>query len=189
MGSTTLFARGEKIFSRGQPAKYIYKVEFGCIRTYTKFNDGRRLISAFYFPGDYFGLGMRNKHRVSAEAIIPSSIRAIDRKRVVSRIATDVAVAKYMLDVTSVELHRAQKHSLILRGSGKERVAKFLSEMTKINRRKEVTLIMSRRDIADHLNLSIESVSRALARLKKMSVISFSTPRRIRVRIHKRLAA
>lgn len=189
IGAATLFARAQEIFRKGQPAKHIYKVESGCVSTYIKLNGGRRLICAFYFPGDYFALEMRNKYCISGEAIIPSSVRVIDRKRLIARIADDPVVAEYMLEITSAELQRTQNHSLILRGSGKERVAKFLSEMTKISRRKEIDLLMSRRDIADHLNLTIESVSRAFARLKKTSAISFSTPRRIELRARKRLAA
>ena len=189
IGAATLFARAEKIFRKGQPAKHIYKVESGCISTYIRLNAGRRLICAFYFPGDYFGLEMRSKYCISGEAIIPSLVRVIDRKRLISRIADNPIVAKYMLDITSAELQRAQNHSLILRGSVNERVAKFLSEMARISRRNEIDLLMSRRDIADHLNLTIESVSRAFARLKKMSAISFSTPRRIEVHARKRLAA
>jgi CRP/FNR family nitrogen fixation transcriptional regulator len=189
IGAATLFARAEKIFRKGQPAKHIYKVESGCISTYIRLNGDRRLICAFYFPGDYFGLEMRSKYCISGEAIIPSLVRVIDRKRLLSRIADNPIVAKYMLDITSAELQRAQNHSLILRGSVNERVAKFLSEMARISRRNEIDLLMSRRDIADHLNLTIESVSRAFARLKKMSAISFSTPRRIEVHARKRLAA
>jgi CRP/FNR family nitrogen fixation transcriptional regulator len=189
IGAATLFTRAKKIFRKGQPAKHIYKVESGCISTYISLNDGRRLICAFYFPGDYFGLEMSNRYGISGEAIIPSLVRVIERKRLISRIAADPAVAKYMLDITGAELQRAQNHSLILRGSGDERVAKFLSEMARISRRNEIDLLMSRRDIADHLNLTIESVSRAFARLKKMSAISFSTPRRIEVRACKRIAA
>ena len=189
IGAPTLFARAENIFRKGQPTKHIYKVESGCVSTYIRLNAGRRLICAFYFPGDYFGLEMRSKYCISGEAIIPSLVRVIDRKRLISRIADNPIVAKYMLDITSAELQRAQNHSLILRGSVNERVAKFLSEMARISRRNEIDLLMSRRDIADHLNLTIESVSRAFARLKKMSAISFSTPRRIEVHARKRLAA
>ena len=72
-----LFSRKERIFRKGRSARHIYKVEFGCIRTFTKLNDGRRLVIAFYFPGDYFGLEMQAKHNVSAEAITPSMVRII----------------------------------------------------------------------------------------------------------------
>jgi CRP-like cAMP-binding protein len=48
---------------------------------------------------------------------------------------------------------------------------------------------MSRLDIADYLNLTIETVSRALTRLEKRSVVSILSPRRIAVHSRKRLAA
>ena len=48
---------------------------------------------------------------------------------------------------------------------------------------------MSRQDIADYLNLTIESVSRALARLEKSSAITFLSHRRVTVNIRKPLAA
>jgi CRP/FNR family transcriptional regulator, nitrogen fixation regulation protein len=86
-------------------------------------------------------------------------------------------------------LQRAQNQSLMLRSSAHERVAHFLFELKKRNRRAEVDLPMSRQDIADYLNLAMETVSRALTRLKKVSTISFRTYHRIKVRTRKRLAA
>jgi len=189
IGSTKLFSRGEKVFRKGQAARHIYRVEFGCIRTFLNVGDGRRLGGAFYFPGDYFGLDMREMHSFSAEAVTPSMVRLIGRKALASLIASDIAVAKQLLHITNVELQRAQSHSLILRSSADERVANFLFEMKKRNRSREVDLLMSRQDIADHLNLTIESVSRAFARLKKASVISFLTHRRVAVHLRKPLAA
>ena len=41
---------------------------------------------------------------------------------------------------------------------------------------------MSRKDVADYLGLTTESVSRALTQLKKVSAISMSTSRRITMR-------
>ena len=73
--------------------------------------------------------------------------------------------------------------------SSVERVGHFLFLMKKRNRRKEVDLLITRQDIADHLNLTVESVSRALARLEKESAISFLSLRRIAVHIRRPLAA
>lgn len=77
---------------------------------------------------------------------------------------------------------------MLLRNSADERVADVLLEMKKRNRTREVDLLMSRQDIADYPNLKVETVSRALARLEKSSLISFVTHRRVAVHIRKPLA-
>jgi CRP/FNR family nitrogen fixation transcriptional regulator len=189
MGVETLLSRGETIFRRGQSVAAIYKVVSGCIMTYTKLNDGRRIIIAFYFPGDYFGLEMRKQHMIYAEATTPSVVLVISKNTLTSLAAKDIAVSKHMLAITNVELQRAENHSLLLRNSANARVANFLFEMKQRNRRKEVDLLMSRQDIADHLNLTIESVSRVLKRLKRKSAISNLKWRRVTVHLRKRLAA
>jgi CRP/FNR family transcriptional regulator, nitrogen fixation regulation protein len=189
MGSSTLFARDEKVFRIGQASRHIYQVESGCIRTCTSQGDGRRLIIAFYFPGDYFGLGMPKEHKFSAEATTPSSVRLIRTQTLALRAASDGAVARQVMYITNMELQRAQNHSLLLRNYSDERVGNFLFAMKKRNRQKEVDLLMSRQDIADYLNLSLETVSRAFSRLEKTSAISLLTPQRVAVHFRKPLAA
>ena len=189
MGSSILFSRGEKVFRSGQASRHIYRVESGCIRTFTNQSDGQRLILAFYFPGDYFGLEMRKKHRISAEATTPSSIRLFGIKALTLRAATDGAVARHMMHITNMELQRAQNHSLLLRNYSDERIGNFLFEMKKRNRRREVDLLMSRQDIADYLNLSLETVSRAFTRLENKSAITLLTPQRVAIHFRKPLAA
>ena len=128
---------------------------------------------------------MLGKHRCFAEATAASSVVAIARKRLVLLADTSPRVAKHMLDITNIELQRAQNHSLLLRSTSDERVARFLLEMTKCDRKKEVDLLMSRQDIADHLDLTIETVSRALTRLNNASAILVLTQRRVAVHVRK----
>jgi CRP/FNR family nitrogen fixation transcriptional regulator len=63
---------------------------------------------------------------------------------------------------------------LLGRKNALERVAAFLLEM---DRRmvpgSQMSLPMSRRDIADYLGITLETVSRALSRLKAENVIGF----------------
>jgi CRP/FNR family nitrogen fixation transcriptional regulator len=189
MGSSTHYSRGEQVFRNGQASRHIYQVVSGCIRTYTNPTGRRRLIIAFYFPGDYFGLEMRKKHRFSAEATTSSLVRVIGTKALALRSATDGAVARHMMHITNMELQRAQNHSVLLRDYSDDRVGNFLFEMKKRNRRKEVDLMMSRQDIADYLDLSLETVSRAFTRLEKCFAISLLTPTRVVVHVRKPMEA
>jgi CRP/FNR family nitrogen fixation transcriptional regulator len=85
------------------------------------------------------------------------------------------------------ELRLAQNHLFLLIKTAPERVASFLLEMAeRIQCNKEVELPMSRRDIADYLGLTIETVSRTLTQLEKQSAIALLTSRRIILR--KRIA-
>jgi len=54
-----------------------------------------------------------------------------------------------------------------------EKVATFLLEMDK-RLADAMTLPMSRRDIADYLGLTLETVSRALSRLRRAGAISLA---------------
>jgi CRP/FNR family transcriptional regulator, nitrogen fixation regulation protein len=189
MATERFLSRGEIIFRKGQPARHIYKVDYGCVRTFVKRGDGQRLVTGIYFAGDYFAMEMRATHHVTAEAITPGMVRAIAIKALMSRAVVDPAMAKHLLHITNVELQRAQMHSLLLRGSAEGRVGNFLYGMKKLNRQKDVDLPMSRQDIADYLNLTIESVSRALTRLEKSSAITFLSHRRVTVNIRKAMAA
>jgi CRP/FNR family transcriptional regulator, nitrogen fixation regulation protein len=72
-------------------------------------------------------------------------------------------------------LQHAEDHMLLLgRKTSLERVAAFLIEM---DRRLTATGVMAlpmyRRDIADYLGLTLETVSRALSRLHELGILGF----------------
>jgi CRP/FNR family transcriptional regulator, nitrogen fixation regulation protein len=180
MGTPTSFSSNQKIFRKGEPGEYLYKVESGCIRTCDTLNDGHRWIDTFYLPGDFFGLEAREEHTISAEAITSSSVRVIKRKALVSRAARSIAVVEYLLNIAAMELQRTQNHNRLLLKGAQERVVDFLLEMkNRQQRQNEVDLPMTRLDIADYLGLTIETVSRVLTRLKRASAISLPTSRRV----------
>jgi CRP/FNR family transcriptional regulator, nitrogen fixation regulation protein len=183
IGILTTFSNNQKIFSKGEPAEYLYKVESGCIRTYRILNDGRRRICAFYFPGDYFGLEAREDHSLSADAITTSSVRIINRKTLASRSARDIVVVKCLLNITAMELQRAQSLNLLLLKDAQERIVDFLLDMkSRKQSQSEVDLPMPRSDIADYLGLAIETVSRMFTRLRSASAISLPNLRSVILR-------
>jgi len=183
MGAPMPFARDAEIYGENEPAEYLYKVISGTVRTYKVLNDGRRQIGAFYLPGDMFGLEVGDAHTFSAEAIVDSKVLVIKRSSVIGLASRDSSIARELWTMTASELQRVQDHILLLIKTAQERVAGFLLEMAgRSAKNDEISLPMSRQDIADYLGLTIETVSRTLTQLENSAAIAVPTSRRIVLR-------
>ncbi len=179
MVAPTSYLRNEAIFGEGEPADYLYKLESGCVRAYRTLDNDRRQLVAFYLVGDVFGLDARDLHTISTETTAPSKIRVIKRKALMAR-GGDLAMIRYQLDLTAAELRRTQNHNLLLLKGAQERVIDFLREIVEREHcQGEIELLMSRRDIADYLGLTVETVSRTLTRLEAEAAISMPSPWRV----------
>jgi CRP/FNR family transcriptional regulator, nitrogen fixation regulation protein len=188
MGAPMTFSRNAEIYGENEPANYVYIVVSGAVRTYKIFDDGRRQIGAFYFPGEIFGLELGAEHQFSAEAVDRCVILVVKRSILVGLADRDGDTARRLWSFTANELSRVQKHMLLLTKSAEERVACFLLEMAgRLAAAEAVELPMSRQDIADYLGLTIETVSRTLTHLEARAAISLPSARRIVLRNRKAL--
>jgi CRP-like cAMP-binding protein len=177
------YARNEEIFGEGEPAEYLYKVVSGSVRTSKILDDGRRQVSAFYMPGDFFGLEVASEHSSSCEAIINTTVLVFKRSAVIERAKRDGRVARKLWEITANELSRAQDHILQLIRSAEERVSSFLlNTAARSQTTNEIDLPMSRQDIADHLGLTIETVSRTMMSFTAAGYIGLPTSRHVVLR-------
>ena len=169
------YNRGAEIFGEAEPAEYVYQVVEGAVRSYKLLSDGRRQIGAFHLVGDIFGLENGSAHRFTAEAIVDTTVRLAKRVSLEHVAEEDATVARDLLDMTTNNLQHAENHMLLLgRKTSLERVAAFLLEMdTRLNAAGVMALPMSRRDIADYLGLTLETVSRALSCLHEKGILGF----------------
>jgi CRP/FNR family nitrogen fixation transcriptional regulator len=170
------YRRGAEIFGEGEPADYLYQVSTGAVRSYKLLTDGRRQINAFHLPGDIFGVENGELHRFTAEAIVETTVRFTTRQSLFDGNAEQVApVTNNVLRLVTRNLQHAESHMLLLgRKSALEKVAAFLVEMDRrLTAAGTMILPMSRRDIADYLGLTLETVSRALSILKEEGVLDF----------------
>jgi CRP/FNR family nitrogen fixation transcriptional regulator len=173
-------AKDLEIFAEGDEAAYFYKVVSGAVRTYKVLADGRRQIDAFHLPGDIFGLEFGDDHRFTAEAIGEVSVIAYRRCSLEALAANDAAMARQVVEAMMQALERAQNHMLLLgRKCAVEKIASFLLDLSKrMAHDGAMELPMSRTDIADHLGLTIETVSRSLTQLERSGVIKLPAHRR-----------
>ena len=169
------YKKGSEIFGEKEPADYVYQVTSGAVRSYKLLSDGRRQIGAFHLVGDIFGLEIGTEHRFTAEAVVDTAVRLTKRRSLELFAQSDVAVARNLLSMTASNLRHAEDHMLLLgRKTSLERVAAFLIEMDRRSTAAGIlALPMCRRDIADYLGLTLETVSRALSRLHDLGTLGF----------------
>jgi CRP/FNR family nitrogen fixation transcriptional regulator len=153
----------------------------GSVRTYKLLSDGRRQINAFHLPGDLFGLENGEAHRFTAEAITDTNVRIAKRRSLYGELEQrrSSGLTNNLLGLVTKNLQHAEDHMMLLgRKTALERVAAFLVEMDqRMAAPSTMILPMTRRDIADYLGLTLETVSRALSALRDRSLIRFTCPR------------
>jgi len=170
-----------EIFSQYEPVSNVHTVVSGAIRLTRLMKDGRRQIGAFYLPGDLFGLESEERHSFSAEAIVNSRVGFSKRSAFLDAAMGNQALAFQLWTTTAAHLQRAQCHMSVLgRSTAQERIANFLLDMeSRLSSIGEIELPMPRRDIADYLGLTIETVSRIFHLFERKRIISIPDSRRV----------
>ena len=93
----------------------------------------------------------------------------------------DKDIASRLTELMNGELGRTQAHVTLLIKTSSERVASFLLEMADRAPTTDhsIQLPMSRQEIADHLGLTIETVSRTLSKFDDAAVIRLPSSRHV----------
>jgi CRP/FNR family nitrogen fixation transcriptional regulator len=172
-GIATTLAKGDELFAEGDDAEFFYKVVSGTIRTDKLLSDGRRQIDAFHLAGDIFGMETGAEHRFSAEAVGPAKVIAYRRCALQTLAQRDPALGNQVVASMMCSLERAQNHMLLLgRKTAQEKIATFLLDIARRTTKTDsFELPMQRSDIADHLGLTIETVSRTLSEFARKHYI------------------
>jgi CRP-like cAMP-binding protein len=173
-GTTISVSRDHQIQAQGDPSIYFWRVLAGCVRTVKLLEDGRRHVGEFLFPGDLFGLEAAGACDFAAEAVTDVVLRRYQRRMVESLAESHAGLAGRLREISLGKLRAAQGQLVLLgRKTATERVASFLAELgAGASGRTGLILPMCRTDIADHLGLTVETVCRVLAQLKREGVLS-----------------
>ncbi|MEL6361745.1 MAG: cyclic nucleotide-binding domain-containing protein [Pseudomonadota bacterium] len=164
-------APGQIIISQGDEARYVYRVVRGCLRSCVYTEDGHRRIVSFCGAGSIVGLSLRQGSQwpVSIEAVTNCLLQAAPRTSIDKAIVTSPAIMRDTLAVLREEAWARNKH-LVMMGimPATDRVYAFLEVFAgQRGHDRFVALPISRRDIADYLGLSMETVSRSFTALRE----------------------
>jgi CRP-like cAMP-binding protein len=185
LGTAIMVRRDQEIYAQDAAADYYYQVISGSVRTVRLMADGRRQVSEFLLPGEVFGFDALDRYDFSAEALEDSLIRRFPRRRVEALAGQHVALSQQLRELMSRKLRQAHERVLVLgRMTASERIASFLLQLADrapARAAGRIDLVMSRRDIADYLGLTIETVSRTLTTLKADGTIKMFKKCRIEI--------
>jgi CRP/FNR family transcriptional regulator, anaerobic regulatory protein len=162
----------------GDPRTHVYTLTSGMLRLSSALPDGRRQITGFLMPGDYFGLVDDRVHSQTAESVTASSLCAFPVRAMDDLLKTYPRLKDRLYVMTQLALRQAQDSQMILgRLTPLEKLAAFLlvcSRRAAAHKQKDnpVLLPMPRADIADYLGLTVETVSRSFSELKKRGLIA-----------------
>lgn len=188
-GVRMVFADGEDIFAQGEPADLLYRLVSGTVRTTRLARDGRRQIGDFHQPGDLFGLEQSALHRFCAEALGACEV-LVARRGAMARFAGQQAFDHFMAEALAEALDRAQDHLILVgRRTALAKVARLLLNVAGRQAGPAFVLPMGRQDMADYLDLTIETVSRMVTQLQAAGGCRFVGRRTFLIKDHARLEA
>ncbi len=177
-GSTVTVQREHEIHGQGDSAEYCWRILSGCVRTVKLMEDGRRQVGEFLLAGDMFGLDDLGTHDFAAEAITEVKLRRYPRRMVEALAESHAGLARRLREMTLGNLRCAHERMVLLgRKTAMEKIASFVLEMDRRSGtpgRAMLDLPMSRTDIADHLGLTVETVCRVLAHLKREGTLAIA---------------
>ena len=173
------FYRDNLIAGEGDAAEHIFFVVRGVVRSCKIFKHGARNIVAFYLPGDLFGW-TDLQHSLSIEAATDTEVLFLKRRGLLSIASRESRVASFLLAATTNELGRAQDHILLMSKSAKCRLATFFTDLwVRLGNPEYLDVPMSYQDIADHVGLTIETVSRAITDMERSGMITRVSTRKL----------
>ncbi len=180
---------GRTIVRQGESADFFYNVTKGTVKLFKLLPDGRTQITGFAGVGDFLGLSVSASYAFNAEALDGVTYCRYSRQSLKALLAAFPAMERRLLAVVSNELMAAQEQMLLLgRKNALERLASFLiarMAVTSLGQKATVTVVslpMTRRDIADYLGMTIETVSRTLGRMKADGLITIQGISQITIR-------
>jgi CRP/FNR family transcriptional regulator len=174
--------------TEGDEVKNLYTIKDGAVRLSKMMPDGRRQITGFLFPGDFFGLSGRSKYPFTAEGITDVELCAFPRQKMTKLFIKLPMLGERTLEMMQEELESFQEQLLLLgRKNATEKLTSFLLTIHKKSGRlnkmdeNDIYLPMGRADIADFLGLTIETVSRKFSVLVKQGLIELNGSHHLKI--------
>lgn len=190
----TRFANGAMLFAQDELSDAVYKIGSGVVKLDRVLPDGRRHIHGFALPGYFLGISMSPRRNSGAQALGTVTALRFELASFKRFALQTPSLLRQLFDLAGRELDAAHELTVTLgQLNAEDRVLWFRAEFRERWKpihglSDRIPLPMTRADIADHLGLTIETVSRAITRLAREKVIVIEHGA-VRIINHSRFAA
>lgn len=176
-------AKGQVLFRMGAPFMSVYAVRTGSLKSVLLSDDGTEQVTGFTLAGELLGFDAisTGEHPVSAVALESTSVCEIPYDKLDLLTGELPTLRQHVMRSMSREI-ASDESLLALLGqrSAEQRLAAFLLSLSMRFRARGLQadrfyLSMSRADIANHLGLSQETVSRLFTQFRKQGLIEIHT--------------
>lgn len=168
------FKKREILYQAGDQSDSLYIVNKGKVKNYRLTDSGKEQLVRILNPGDFTGeyaLFNDSIHESYAEAILDTSVCMIKRSDLQTLLTKYPSISMNILKAFSNRLEQSEKQTTLFATEKIEtRIALFLTQCLE-EASNEVTLPMSKRDLASYLGTTPETLSRRLTQLEQRGLI------------------
>lgn len=171
--------KDEPLYRMNDPFHSLYAIRVGHFKTHQVSSSGLEQIAGFHMAGDLLGMDgiSRDKHQCYAIALEDSEVCELPYAKLEELFAEMPPLLRQFHRLMSEELMREQASMLLLGNMRAE--PRFAAFLVNLSTRYSALgysstsfyLRMSREDIGNYLGLTIESISRIIARLRNRGLV------------------
>ncbi len=173
-------SRGDVLYRPGEVQKSVFAAQTGAFKTVALNEAGDEQVIGFFLPGEIMGMDGLGSGKFRCEAIALEAAKVCEIPlTALERVAAQrPQLQHHLMKAIGQGVARHQDHmEMVGRKQADHRIAMFLHSVSErqanLSRSAtQLTLPMSRMDIASYLGLVIETVSRGLSRLQEQQLIT-----------------
>jgi CRP/FNR family transcriptional regulator len=180
VSATAVKRSGDKIIRQGDSFQKIYAVKSGMAKSYRFDKAGTEYVQSFHLPGELFGLDAiySKRYGFTVEALDTTVLCEMDFEELQTLCSNIPSLQRQLFNLLSRDIYTSYVNPIEhFDQTAEQKLSGFLHNLlARLQARghtsSELLLCMSRRDIANHLGLAPETISRLLKKFQQKGVIN-----------------